>query len=502
MLVSANEPQAAQLSIPEIKYALEHDPEFLIQFFLQEHLTHPVPEFHKEIFELMTSLLVEKFACAVPRGHAKTTLAKLTCVWYFLFTDFRFILYVSNTLSIAVPSCNDIIGFLESENFQAVFGEVRFETKKTGVGEYKFWIGDKLCFLRAFGVGQQVRGINIDNERPQLGILDDVDAFAEEITEQSFRSIKRWFAGPFRKAFSLKLFKLIQIGNLTENMSLIAEHTQSEFWHSRVYGCLLENGQPLWKDFWTIEKLRADYQEYLEAHMADVWFAEMMNMPSAGGRGVILPEEIYYQPHRIPEELEYGFITIDLSISDKTWAHETVLCVHGFIPDAGTSGIHQIVDYQGWTGIDPIRLFWEVIRYCKKWNINTIGIESVAYQAALIFVFEHECRMNNIPFNPEHSLDNKGLTFVPLYATQRKAARIISWASMVKSQQYAINEGDFRMTQQLLAYIPDKKNNIDDYIDSAAYGPQMIKKWMHLILRIVRIGSSTTITPGIKFCGD
>ena len=61
--------------------------------------------------------------------------------------------------------------------------------------------------------------------------------------------------------------------------------------------------------------------EYLEAGMADVWFAEMMNMPTAGGRGIIKAEDIVYRPFRIPDDIKYGFITIDLAISEQTWAH-------------------------------------------------------------------------------------------------------------------------------------------------------------------------------------
>jgi len=492
----------AQITHTEIKQALQHDPEFFIQFFLGEELTFPVPEFHPEIFALMTNLEIDKFACAIPRDHAKTTLAKLACVWFFLFSDFRFIIYLSNTVSIAIPSVNDVIAFMQCDNFKAVFGEIRLEINQDGKGIYKFWLGDKLCILRAFGMGQQVRGINIDNQRPQLAVLDDIDAVQNEVTETSFKQAKRWFYGPFRKALDKFHNKMVQIGNLTEAQSLIAENCQSRFWHSRVYGCLLQNGEPLWKDAWPIQKLIEDYNEYLENGMADVWFAEMMNMPTAGGRGVILPEEICYAPARQQDDIKYGFITIDLAISERTWAHKTVVAVHGWVEEGGINGQWQAVDYTGFTGIDPINLFWEVIRLCKKWRIKTVGIESVAYQASVKYVFQHECLRNGIEFNENAVAGQRGIAFVQLYAIGRKPQRIIAWAAMVKAKEYAINYGDFILTQELITYRPDKKMNQDDYIDAYGYAPQMLQNFMYLIMQEYDDDTQTSIEGSYKLCSD
>lgn len=480
-----------QLSKEDIKRALKHDREFFIQFFLGSEIDLPVPPFHPEIFSLMVDTTSDQFACAVPRDHAKTTLAKLTCVWYILFSDFRFILYVSLTVGIAVPSVNDIIGFLECDNFRAVFGELDWNigTRQDGKGIYKFKVNGKNTILRAHGAGMQVRGINIDNQRPQLLICDDIEDSQTIATPELYMKLKRWFYGPLKKAMDKFKHKIIHIGNLVESKCLIGEHCESEYWSSRVYGCLLSNGEPLWPDAWSIPKLKKDFMEYLNAGLADVWFAEMMNMPMAGGSGVIRAEEIYYLPQRIPEDIEFGFITIDLAISDKTWAHKTVVTCHGFIPDEA-NGVWQAVEYSGYHGIDPIPLFWEVIKFCKKWRISTVGIESVAYQAALKPVFEHECLRNGIT----------GITFVQLMATGRKAQRIITWASMVKAKEYALSVGDFSMTQELLTYRPDKKDNTDDHIDCAAYAPQMLANFMHLIMNEYAVNTHNEIQGSYAIC--
>ena len=466
-----------QVSREDIKYALKNDSETFIQFFLGDELTFPVPEFHKVIFQQMTDMNIGQYACAIPRDHAKTTLAKLAAVYYILFSPYRFIVYLSNTSSIAVSACQDIWQFIQSDNFRAVFGNVDIHIKREGDGLYKFTVHleevnpetgeneifSKTCILRALGAGQQVRGINIDNQRPELAIVDDLEDNDNIATEDLFLKLKKWFYGPFRKALDKFNHKIIHLGNMISNRCLLKEHCESPYWHSMRYGCILSNGQPLWPDAWSLEKLREDFNEYLNAGMIDIWLAEMMNLPILAGRGLIAPDKICYQPIREPDEIEYGFITTDLAISDKTWAHQTAIAVHGWVGDNW-----QIVDYHTEKGMDPISLFEKIVELAFKWKINYAGIESVAYQASLKVVFEYMCIVQSI----------EGLYFVELTATARKVQRLAGWASMIRKKEYAINQGDFIITEQLLTFNPKSRENDDDLIDACAHGPQMIDGYL------------------------
>jgi len=462
------EPTAqVQASLADVKYALQTDPEFFIQFFLNEELTLPVPQFHIDIFKLMTSTNVDALCVAIPRDHAKTTLAKLATIWYFLFTEFRFIIYVSNTFNIARDAVNDIVSFLESENFVAVFGPINwkdeFAERRVGDGVYRFRLNGKICILRALGAKQQVRGVNVNNQRPQLAIVDDLEDNDNTATEDLQIKLKRWFYGPFKKCLDKFKNKIIHIGNLIGNKTLLMDHIKSEFWFSRLYGCLLSNGQPLWPEAWSVEKLKRDYIEYKKAGMADVWYAEMMNMPISAGRGLITADQIEYTAKMLPGEIQMGFITLDLAISKKTWAHETAIVVHGF---SGTEW--QIVDWDTRIGIDPINLFYVVMEKAYQWQVNVVGIESVAYQSSLKYVFNY--------LSVEKSMDF--MYFVDLVAEQRKVERLAGWCAMLKGAQYTLPEDDIRITHQLLNYNPVKDDNDDDLIDACAYGPQMIERYM------------------------
>ena len=109
---------------------------------------------------------------------------------------------------------------------------------------------------------------------------------------------------------------------------------------------------------------------------------------------------------------------------------------------------------------------------------------------------------NGIKFNENGIAGEGGIAFVQLHAIGRKAQRIVGWASMVKAQEYALNYGDFILTQELITYRPDKKINQDDHIDAYGYAPQMLQNFMHLIMQEYDDVSQMSIEGSYKLCSD
>lgn len=462
---SAAETQAVQVELNALAYALEHDRELFFQFFLHEQLTHPVPDFHVEIFNQIVDMQVEQFALAVPRGHAKTTIVKLAVVWILLYRSFRFIVYGSNTTRVAQDECRDIVNFVESENFVAVFGRIEWEKRNESDGLYIFTLRGKRCILRALGAQQQVRGLNIDNQRPELLILDDAEDDENTATQSQREKFKRWVFGPLFKA-TARHCKKLWIGNLVSAHCLLNYFCESQHWASVKYGAIRADGTPLWPDMFSLEYLKADFQQYTDAGMQAKWFAEMMNLPVPEGLGLITAEEITYRPSRTPGDVEAAFITIDPAFSQKTSADRSAIAVHGLV-----DGIWQIVAY--WTGkVGLFEMFAITYQFCVYWRVNTVGIESVQAQAALISMFEFmfiERGMN-------------GITVLPMFAGgRRKTERIMAWCALLKDGTYTLTEGEIDITTQLLTYDPKRVENDDDLIDACAYGAQMISTHLGLL---------------------
>lgn len=485
--------ELVQADIASVLHRLQYDPEFFIQFFLRDELTHPVPGFHKEVFGDMVSVANDRAAFAIPRDHAKTTLAKLAAVHYFLFTHFRFILYLSATSTMSVESCKDVVAFLESDNFVAVFGPPRWLTRQEGTGLYKFELTlydenfnryTKTCILRAFGAQQQVRGVNVDNKRPQLAIVDDLESDENTATPQLQRKLKKWVYGPFFKCLDKFGHKIIWLGNMISNTCMLKEFTEDPEWTSWRFGALLSNGQPLWPDAWPLAKLLKDFITYQRAGMLAVWFAEMMNLPLPDGLGLIKSDEIKFGEAVAPNEIQFAFLTIDPAISKKAHANNTALAVHGLVDQKW-----QIVDYIS-TKLDPLQTIKAAISLAFKWGVRVIGVESVAYQASLRYFFEYYFLVNRI----------EGFEIAELTASGRKVERIMAWAAMLKADEYRLSAGDMAVAQQLITYDPSKEDNDDDLIDACAYGPQMIARYLGLIMSYVVKLPTPEVKYGTQVC--
>jgi hypothetical protein len=469
-----------EIDVEHLEYALKHSPEFLINFSIPEELADgvPVPQFHIDVVNDMIGDFA-RICEALPRDHAKTTLAKITTLWHLFFTDFRFIIYVANAHSLAAAAILDIVNILRSDNWSSYHmakcgTEIKWLIVQESAGFFKFVLfegtkNEKTCIIRAAGLGQSMRGMNVDNQRPQLAIVDDMES-AEKLEisiELYYKRNKKWFYGTFMKAMDKFKNKIIQLGNMISNKCIVKDHTESKDWHSRRYGAILSNGESLWPDAWPIPKLKLDFELYKRAGQLDTWFAEMMNMPLAIGRGLIKADEIYYRPKPVPEQCEYCFITIDPAISQRTWGHRTSISVHGYYDDCW-----QIVEQHNEAGIDAYGTIRITIDLCYKWRACVVGIEDVAYQSVLKDIFRHHCLENHI----------EGIEFVSLYASSAKTARIAGWCGQIKGKTYALNDDDTELTQELLLYDPAKKDNDCDAADSAAYGPQMIANYMDMIL--------------------
>lgn len=479
--------ESVELTISQIKDALRYNREFFIQFYLGEELTTPVPAFHLDIFNEMVDMLVERLAEAVPRDFAKTTLAKLAVVYHLLFTPIRFAVYLSNTSPVAIAAVVDIMEFFQQPNHVAVFGEVEFIVERAGTGFYIFKIGDKVCILLALGRGKQVRGLNMQHQRPQLLVCDDLEDEETAGSEPQFKKCQAWLYQAVFRALDKRYNKVIHIGNIHGALSILQNHCDSQFWHARKYGCILEDGKPLWPQMWPLEKLRLDFLAYEEQGLTALWFAEMMNMPPVEGRRLIQASEITYLPAVKPRQYRYGFVTVDPARSKKTWADYMAVAVHVFNE---TYGIWQIAYVEAQRGVDEVDLFHQIMQIMRDWNFRVCAIEAYALQETLLVLFQQLLAIHQ---------PHADVTFLPVtHGNSSKTSHISAFASLLKKTKnlpptYALTHGDFQTTNQLLAFDPALKNNRDDVIDACAYGPIVTAHYMHEVRKVKNLPHTITV---------
>jgi hypothetical protein len=451
--------------------------EFIIEFFLADQLDMDVPTFHEEIWGLLTDQEKERVLLAIPRGHAKTTLAKLAVIWYWLFTPHRFCVYLSNTAPIAKGACRDIIEWLSHPNFVKIFGQVRMHKHSDNEG---LWVFDmpvghgrvKRCILRAIGQGQQMRGINIDNQRPDLAIVDDVEDNDNTSSESQQKKLDQWMYGPFLQALD-KRRKVLWLGNMLSKTCLLARQSRNPSWNPVVFGSLIKDSdgvlRPLWPDRWTIEQLMESFREYKAMGLVETWMCEMMNMPGHGENG-FTADQLYYLPTPAPDECSMAWITVDPAFGLRAHNDETAITVH-VIPK-GSSVPISMTPVHG--HFSETQIFDECVQLATWWNAWTWGVESVAAQRVLLTLFDMLAASRGM---------SGRVVVVPLMSGRGdpKISRIRSFVSLLASKNWAIVEDDIDLTTQILGLDLRKKDQPDDLCDSAAYGPAMYEEFQGLI---------------------
>lgn len=467
-----------EVDISQLRLLLRTDAEVFIEFFLADALDMPVPDFHKEIWSLLTDQEKERVLLAIPRDHAKTTLAKLVVIWYWLFTPHRFAVYLSNTAPIAKGACRDIMEFLQHPNFIEVFGVIRMIKQSENEGLWLFDLPSlvgppKRCALRALGQGQQMRGINIDNQRPDIAVVDDVEDNENTESELQQRKLDRWMFGPFLKALAKKK-KILWLGNMLTKTSLLARLSRNARWNPVVFGCLIKDSvtgvmRPLWPGRWTVEGLQEDFKEYKDNGLVETWMCEMMNMPGHGENG-FTPDQIHYVTMPTPDMIKAAWITVDPAFGLNSWNDESSIAVH-VLPRDGCPMTAVVVHGQ----FDEVRLFEEIFAQATYWNAWVWGIEAVAAQRLLIPIFNM--------LLTERMMMNRA-EMIPMMAGRGdpKSARIRAWVSLMANEEWGIPEEDVDITAQIMNYDFRKKDQPDDIIDSCAFGPMMMDQYLHLIL--------------------
>lgn len=486
----------ATATIQEVKAMLRQDCEFFLEFFLGEELTSQVPQFHKEVWSLLTNTAMERVLLAIPRDHAKTTLSKLGVVWYWLFTNHRFCAYLSNTNTIALNACRDIINFLRSPNFVQVYGKIHMvkESETASLWIFDLPLGNgriKRCILRAVGAGQQMRGINIDNQRPDITVIDDVEDNENTESETLQKKLDKWMFGPYLKALARRK-KIIWLGNMLQKTSLLARLSRNPKWNPVVFGAMVRDSvtgvlQSLWPERWPIQELVEDFKEYKDLGLIETWMCEMMNMPGHSDNG-FTQEQLNYAIVPTPggNSIRAAWLTFDPAFGEQAHNDNTAICVHVLQED----GPPMIVEYFHGK-CNETEMFEIGLRFAMKWNAWAWGIEAVAAQKVLITLFtllaSTKLLSNRIEYFP--LISGKG---------DPKVARISAWVALMAKGDYAIPEYDMEITNQILQYNMKKKSNKDDLIDSCAYGPLMLTAFEPLLIELFN-GSDASNQPQAQY---
>jgi hypothetical protein len=472
------EPVVVSANLTEAYERGRNDINFFASLCIPTVFVFPLPLFYIAIWQLLSSRdsvdmgRLLRFALGLPRGHAKTTFIKILICWFVVYDKASFILIVCSNSDLADNLLADIHDILSSDNMTSVYGNWAESLAIDSADTKKAAYHGRAVTMVARGWSAGIRGLNLQNERPDIIFCDDVQTRKNDESPTESLNLLQELVGTIFKSIAPRGNRLIiYVGNMYSEECILNKFKKSPSWISMVTGAILADHKPLWPELFSLEELMESYYHDEALNLAHIWFAEVMNDPRSTAL-TIFPHPL---PPAIPDEIvesDGAFLTIDPA---------------GFrdVSDDNVIAAHLKYDNNGYVvetkkGIlDPQELIQYAITMALKWDCSLIAVESVAYQQTLGFWIKFFLNELNISH----------ITVVEVHPHGRsKESRIRQFIAELYKGTYYIVDPETRRdyTWQASLYKVGKKDNKDDLLDAIAYGLDVRNEFWHLLVPPIR----------------
>lgn len=452
----------------------KYDINFFAALCMPEVCIYALPQFYIAVWQLLSNRKEEdlgrllRFALGLPRGHAKTTFIKVLICWLVVYDKASFILILCSNSDLAEKLLADIHDILSSPNLVQVYGNWEESLAIDSADTKKAAYHGRSVSMVARGWSAGVRGINLQNQRPDVIFCDDVQTKQNDESPTDSSKLLNELVGTIFKAIAPRGNRLIiYVGNMYSDECILNKFRNSRSWFSMITGAILSTGEPLWPELFSLTELMESYEHDEELGLADIWFAEVMNDPKSS--------KVSLLPHPLPDsdieeilEHDGAYLTIDPA-GFRKHSDDNVIAAHAKFDNKS----YVVETCKGI--MDPKEMIAEAFRIAIKWDVSLIGVEAVAYQQTLAFWIRF--------FLAEYNITH--ITVVELSPHGRsKESRIRQYIQ----ELYALNcfildpktRRDF--VWQASLYKLGKKDNKDDLLDAIAYGQDIRNEFWHLIL--------------------
>lgn len=397
------------------------------------------------------------FALGLPRGFAKTTWAKIFTAWCFCFTHRQYALCASSNESKAQSFTADVARILNSPNLVRLFGSYQEASEKDSATLKVFTYRGLTRVLHAVGAKGDPRGYNISFLRPDIHICDDIQSRDNAKSEAESKSLLEWYLSTFYLTKSPKGLLHLYIGNtFPYSGCILSTLRKNKDYTSFVVGGILANGESLWPELNTVEKLKADFRRLIGLGQPEIFLSEIMNDDrSVAAIGFDYANLTKWDKEDYETPIS-GFIIVDVA-GDKADSDDTAIGAALFYESLAKPYFRE-VSAGKYSPLDTLKI---AMKMALKYNIRTIFIEAVAYQSSLLFWAGQVCSQLGI----------EGFKFLPIQPRRTsKNVRIMDSLRALQAGTIVLHPDVSALVQnQISEFDPSKTNNRDDILDLLDY---------------------------------
>ena len=326
--------------------------------------------------------------------------------------------------------------------------------------------------IETYGKGGAIRGIVWGAKRPDLVVCDDLQSLADSQSESILETDWNWFLSDVR--FLGSECRIFMIGNNLGEKCIIERVLNNPDlcgFDVERDPILDEEGHSTWPSRFPVEKILAEKEDYARLGKADIWYREKLCQSRSPESQMFKSSMFrYFDPTTFSTKNLAVFMTVDPAASKKATADYSVNMVVG-LNDEG----HWFV-LDCWYGRKtPSEHMDEIFRMVSKWSPITVGIERVAYQAALGDFLAKEMPRRNIFF-----------TVKDLVASGKKELRIETLQPRFAVGSVWFPKGAPWVTElesQLLAFPTGVHDDLPDalaYIEQIALPPPKRRRYSNI----------------------
>jgi phage terminase large subunit-like protein len=388
------------------------DSRFYSQYFFPKAFRQSSPAFHEAIWKDLEDPKARYVAIEVFRGGAKTTLLRCFTSKRIAYGLSRTILFVSEAQNHSVRSVEWLRRNVKYNKLWAgMFGlEIGGKESAEELEIINTVDGSQIRII-ALGITGQTRGVNVDDFRPDLIVVDDPCDEENTGTPEQRKKISDLFFGALARSLAPAsesphaLMALLQTP--LNGQDLIECALRDPQWVGHRYGCFTEDGESRWPERWSTETLLEEKEAHIARNQTALWLREMECR--------IVSEETSSFRH---EWLEYWDVLPEHGVN--------VMAIDPVPPpsesqvrknlDTDWEVIHVWKEYQGKRylcervanrGHDPEWTIAEVFRLAIKWHVFKIGVEAIAYQRTLAWLLRKAMQAKRTYFAVEEISDRR-----------------------------------------------------------------------------------------------
>lgn len=268
-----------QMSVNEIVELAAIDSRFYRHHFFPKAFRQDSPEFHDEIWELMETPEARYVAAKVFRDGAKTTNLRG---------------YLSKRIAFAVSRTILVIGKSEKAAMKTIDWirrNVEYNTvwaQTFGLSKGKQWSESEIdihhavmdCNIRciAMGITGSTRGINVDDYRPDLILVDDPCDEENTGTPEQRMKIENLFFGALKNCLAPRTdmpeAKMVLLQTPLDSEDLIEKAVKDPQWKTVSYSCFNEDGESVWPARYPTAELLEEKEAAIRRGQLHLWMRE------------------------------------------------------------------------------------------------------------------------------------------------------------------------------------------------------------------------------------